>query len=84
MVGLIIELVGSLEFRPHRRAPALQEFINWVLIFPVHIGLGKHFEVWHEIIARSDMAKDRVDLAGIRARLLYFDSNEDTFKLKTI
>merc|ERR1712107_452940 len=53
VVGLIIELVGSLEFRPHRRAPALQEFINWVLIFPVHVRLGEHFEVGHKIITRS-------------------------------
>ena len=84
MVGLIVELVRGLEFGANRRTPALQEFINWVLIFPVHIGLGKHFKVWHKIVARSDMAKDRVDLAGIRARLLYFDSNEDNFILTTI
>ena len=84
MVGLIVELVRGLEFGPNRRTPALQEFINWVLIFPIHVGLGKHFKVRHEIVAGSDVAEHGVNLAGICARLLYFDSNEDTFKLKTI
>ena len=70
VVGLIIELVGSLEFRPHRRAPALQEFINWVLIFPVHVRLGEHFEVGHKIITRSHVFQHGVDLAGVCARLL--------------
>ena len=70
VVGLIIELVGSLEFRSHRRAPALQEFINWVLIFPVHVRLGEHFEVGHKIITRSHVFQHGVDLAGVCARLL--------------
>merc|ERR1719391_405584 len=70
VVGLIVELVRGLEFGPNCRAPALQKFINWVLIFPVHIRLGKHFKVRHEIVARPDVAKHRVDLAGIRAGLL--------------
>ena len=70
VVGLIVELVRGLEFGPNWRTPTFQEFINWVLIFPVHIRLGKHLEVRHEIIAGSHMAKHRVDLAGICARLL--------------
>ena len=77
--GLIVELVFRLEFCPNWRTPTLQEFINWILIFAVHIGLGKHLEVGLKIVAGSDMTEHGVDLAGICARLLYWDQASNHF-----
>ena len=37
MVGIIIQFVGGLELLPHGRAPALEECVDGILVFSIHL-----------------------------------------------
>lgn len=70
MEGFIVKLVQSLEFGPDRRAAALQEFIDRILVLPVNIGLGEHIKVGDKVIPRSHVLQHRVNLRGVGSRFL--------------
>lgn len=37
MIGIIVELVASLELFPHRRTSALEKCVDWVLVLTVDL-----------------------------------------------
>lgn len=70
VLGRVEELILGAETRVRRGATTLEEGVQRVLVFPVHLDLLEHGEVGYEVLARSHVPDPIKDLLARTTRLL--------------